>query len=356
MHRKKKLDWHSFRIFLPFIKRYRVWFILSIILSLLDACTGVLTGYMIQRLTDTMLLGGNMSNKVTLILFVILIAAAVGIAYGRIMIVNRFGLSVLRDFRDDAFERLLKMRTSQVEGQTAAILTKFSSDAGIALGFLQNSIPEILKQFIAFSLAFGYLSFLNWKLTIASLATVPITILLITRLSRPISHYAKNEAESKEAMTSVIQDALGGVYIEKAFNLQQWLKNKFDHATNRGLHYSLLRQRRLSYLSPLNGIIGWIPLVTCAVYGGILTFNHELTTGGLFSFIYLLPFLLNPLSSVLDFISELKGASVSAKRIEQLVLQPGEETAEDVAAPSPSSSSAQAAIHLTNVTFGYNDE
>jgi len=211
-------------------------------------------------------------------------------------------------------------------GHSGQVVAKLTSDVNVLQGFFQNSSPQLLYNSVVFILAFGYLCTVNWQLVLISAASVPLTLYLINYLSKPMSKYARREQESMEVVSAVAQDAIAGIDIEKAYNLDELMQKRFNTAVDHGLQNSLKRQKRLSYISPLQSVVRWIPLLSCAVYGGYLTLNNRLTTGSLFAFIYLLQYLVDPINNLQTFISEFRGAAVSMDRIAGLLQQDQEST------------------------------
>lgn len=318
MKPKSKIRWGAFSFLLTLTGRYKGWFILGVAGLLLQAGTEVSLGYTVKSLTDLTLNGQAPWAGAYLWFLPALLGAGVTAKLVIGLCTSRFGIYVSRDLRSLLSRRLVDMRITDLEGQSGRIVSRFTSDMNVVQSFLQNGMPNVLYNGIVFLLVFIYLTALQWKLSLTAVASVPVTMALITRLSRPIGNLARNEQEGRDTISLIAQDAAGGVYIEKAYNLQGWMIQKFNAAADRILRFSLLRQRRTSYLNPIQSILRWIPLLSVAVYGGLLTFQGEMTTGSLFAYIFLLQYLVEPLSNVQDFITEFQSASVSAERIGEL--------------------------------------
>ncbi len=356
MRTKKPIQWGSFRVIAPYAGRYKLWMTISIAASLVSAGTDVLAGYAIQYLTDSTMNGAWLWGSQTILSVFLLVAAAVLAKYYSSFYSGRFGFSLARDVRDAVSSRLEHMRIADLDGQSGRIVTRLTSDVNTVQTFMQDVLPNCLYQTIVFLATFGYLTSLNWKLSVTAVASIPLTIYLVAYLSKPIGSYNKGEQEGKELMAEVAQDATGGIYIEKVYRLQEQLKLRFDVGSDMALKYSVLRQKRYSYLIPLFSVVRWIPLVSCSVYGGFLTFAGELTTGSLLAFIFLLNYLVNPLTMVQSAIGDFYGASVSAQRIgELLAVQVEEEGHSSFRTKTPTETGSDV-IAFDDVFFGYNED
>lgn len=73
----------------------------------------------------------------------------------------------------------------------------------------------------------------------------------------------------------MVQDALGGMQILRAYNLKEILFNKYHHAVNNMLSDSLAIERRRSFLTPLIVLIQLLPYSLCFAYGGYLSIQGQ---------------------------------------------------------------------------------
>lgn len=353
MNRKQKIRWSSFRLVAQFADRYKIWIVVSVIALLMNAAADVIAGFAVKYLTDSTLNGAApWKDSGTILGLVALVTAGVGSRLAIGVFSARFAISVVRDMRSMISRRIELMKLSDLEDQSGRMVSRMTSDMNVVQNFLQNEFTTVLYSMVVFVLAFVYLTIVNWKLSVAAVASVPLTMFLIARFSRPLKKYARNEQEGRDAIASIAQDAAGGVYMEKAYNLQGYMKNKFNQAADRVLHYSLLRQRRTSYLNPIQSILRWIPLLSVAVLGGYLALKGEMTTGGLLAFIVLLNYLVDPLSNIQDFISQVQGAAVSSERISELLLLPGEDTKGQQGAVAAD----ERVVAFEEVSFGYSED
>lgn len=276
----------------------------SVLALMLNAGADVMAGYAVQTITDAAINGRTPWNDKSVIVGIFaLIVVAVGARLVMGELSARFGINVVRDIREKVTKRIEHAKMSELADQSSAIVTRMTSDMNITQHFLQHQFIHLLYSIVVFLFAFTYLATLNWKLALVAVSSVPLTLVLVARFSKPLKDYSRGHQEGNEAMAAVAQDATGGIYVEKAYNLQLYMNDKFNRAADQVLFYSLLKQRRTSYLNPIQSVLRWIPLLSVTFMGGYFAFNGELTAGGLFSFVFLLHYLVNPLTGIQDFIS-----------------------------------------------------
>jgi ABC-type multidrug transport system fused ATPase/permease subunit len=93
-------------------------------------------------------------------------------------------------------------------------------------------------------------------------------------------------------------------------------------------------------------------VLSTAVCGGYLALTGRVTPGGLFAFMYLLHFLIEPLSSGPDLIAALRAATGTAGRIVEVMHRPVERADGQVFEADP----AKPAIRYEDVSFGYGEQ
>lgn len=320
-------NYSIFNIFL-FSKPYIKWCIVGILASIIVAMIDVISADCIKFLTDSTLSGQSILLKDIFFYISILLLIGVPLKYLVSVAWAKFSFYTVRDLKDMLIKKIETTRISWIESNdTGKIITKLTSDINVTQAFLKDTFPKLVHNIIAFIFVFIYLCILNFRLTVLSLAIAPISIFIINLLSRSINKYASNEQESLETVMSISQDAMSGVCIERAYNLNDVLQKKFTNAVNQGLVNSLQRQKITSLTTPFKTVIKWIPLIFCAVYGGYLVYLGDLTTGSLMSFIFLLQYLVEPISEIQEFISDFRGSAVSINRLNELLYIDIEESA-----------------------------
>ncbi len=335
----------------PFIKKHFLWLLLNIFVSLIVAGLDVFSGHYIKIITDSSLKGSLINPyKIALILIIIITIGfisrfLVGISGGV------FSFKLIQDIRNKISSHLSSLTVSYLESRHSGhIVTKLTSDVNILQGFFQTTFPLFLYNAIIFFMTFVYLLFLNWKLTLISVFFIPLSLIIINYLSKPLKKYLKNEQESLDVMAAVAQDSIGGIYIEKSYNLQKIIQDKFNSAVDNVLFNALKRQKRRSYIVPVQSVVKWMPLLACAIYGGFLAFSKQLSTGSLFAFIYLLQYLVDPLTYIENFIVEIRDAKVSVERINDLLSREKEKNGSGKHKILHNSM-----IEFKNVCFNYNE-
>jgi subfamily B ATP-binding cassette protein MsbA/ATP-binding cassette subfamily B protein AbcA/BmrA len=232
------------------------------------------------------------------------------------------------------------------------MVSRLTNDISVVQGFFQNEFSNIVYQPIVFLVTAGYLATLNWLLLLFAVALVPLTMFFINIMSKPLSQYVKNRQEGFGQVNAVAQDTIGGIYMLKAFNLEQALSEKFKVAVHQVRDYELMRQQRLAVMTTLFVVIRQIPVLSTAACGGYLALTGRMTPGSVFAFMYLLHYLVQPLTNGPYLIEQLRAAAGTAERIVEMMHRPVERPGGRVFAADP----AKPAIRYDDVSFSYREQ
>ena len=288
-NQKSELTWATCGQLLSFIKPHWPWVVLSVVAISVSAIIDVLGGYFIKNITDNALNG--QSQEILRTIYLIIVAVFIGIIakYGVKYTSGRFSLYALRDVRKNTTGSVVRMSFSDIEANHSGdMVSRLTNDAAVIQDFFQNSFANFLYQPIAFLATFGYMATLNLKLLLVAVAIIPFTFFVTNLLSRPVGDWVKKRQEGFGRINAVVQDTIGGINMQKAFNLDRVLYDKFKVAVHQVRDNELKRQKRLSIMLTLFITIRQVPVLVTAAYGGYLAINGQMTPGSLFAFLYLL--------------------------------------------------------------------
>lgn len=178
------------RLLLPYISFYKGWIILNLFVSIIIALIQVALGYFIQSLTDYTLKNNISEASEIIIIFAGIAVSGVIFKYLAVKSAGSFSFNVLKDMRNNMALHIEKLKISIIEKEhSGKTVTKLSSDVNILQEFLQEMIPSFLYNICVYSFAFIYLSVLNLKLTLVTVALIPITLFIANKLSKPLGRY-----------------------------------------------------------------------------------------------------------------------------------------------------------------------
>lgn len=229
-------------------------------------------------------------------------------------------MAVVRDLRRQLFEKSIYLPLSYYsEERKGNLLSRMTSDLNeieIAVVF---ALQMIFREPLAIIIHLIILFYWSVELTMFSLILMPVSAFFISRIGKSLKRTSAKGQKQMGQLLSLIEEAIGGVRIIKAFTAEKSILRKFDKENDH--HQKLLtrafRKRELS--SPLNEFLGAVVLIVIVWYGGNIILNKDLNammTGDEFiAFIIVFSQLLRPISGLASGFAQMSKGSASVDRI-----------------------------------------
>ncbi len=320
-------DWVIFKDLIRFIKPYKKWVVLSLICAAVIGFCDIVSVSLITRLIN--IINDSSREAVTRIVILLLGTLLMGVIASFLMPYSsgRAGSYAIRDIRNkivihyDAVE--VSAKDEMHSGDIASRLNNDISKLEALFGNLSNYIytPLIVIATTA------YLLTIQWKLVILSFISIPLALFLSNILSRPMSKYYEDYYGYMGETNSIIQDAITGISILKAYNLQEVFYKRCTEKIDKSLEiYQRKINMRGCLMMPIMFMVYEFPYVVCATYGGYLAFNGRISAGSLIAFMLLQRFIVNPTSQLPNLIMNIRSSLGAGKRLLQLYTLQTEET------------------------------
>lgn len=113
---------------------------------------------------------------------------------------------------------------------------------------------------------------------------MPIGMIITSLMSKPIEKYSADLQEKIAHLNAVGQDAIGGIPIVKAFNMQAVLLKKYMVIMEEVVKRGLRLEKRYAAITPVGVMMLATPIILVIVYGGYLIQQGELNAGGIVLF------------------------------------------------------------------------
>ena len=310
--------WRSvFRLW-NFASPHKNWLALGVLVSVALAALDIAIAFLVKHLTDTALAVQTNQFLGYLILAIAIVLVRMPVTYLNQTVVARLSRYTVRDVQGHLTGHYLQLPYITTEQYpTGDLVSRLDLDAK-RLGGLIASIPGHIYQPLLFIGAATYMFILSWKLLLASIFLIPVSAVLYDILSKPLQHHTKHKLEYLAQGTATAHDALGGITIVKAFQLQRLIGSKYADNIEEVLHLDLHIARLGAYLGVVFMALRFIPQLILPIYGGYLIIQAELSVGGLLACGLLLWRIFGPVEVFLGFIRELRETAPSAERLWEL--------------------------------------
>ena len=273
--------------------------------------------------------------------------------FGRTYTTDSLSQYVAYDLRNSFYDKLQHLSFAYHDREhTGDLMSKATADVEAIRRYVNMGLVRSLEVAIRLIGLVAILAFINWELTLISLAFVPFVVVRSTLvMGRLRTMWLQVQQKMGETVT-ILQENLVGIHVVKAFAAEEYEKRKYDRQAQE-LREEYFQSERLQgvnsawmtlYFTVALGLILW--------YGGWEVIREDLTLGELTMFILFLNQLTFPIRMSAFIINSFSRAISSGSRIfdvldapSPVVERPG---ARDL-------HRADGLVRFENVTFSYED-
>ncbi len=233
-------------------------------------------------------------------------------------------------------EVIFKIREALLEKITRLDIAYFNKKKkGDVISVLSNDVNEVQANVVqSFQIVFkepflilGYfavLFYMSYQLTVITLIALPLSALLISKVTRKLRGIAAKAQAALGQILTVIEETISGARIIKAFNGQQYVRRKFFDINKEQTNLQRNIYYRQELASPISEFLGITVAMIILLIGGWWILNAE-SNFTISSFITYLTFyyqILVPLKSIATAYTGIKKGMASADRIFEVLDAP----------------------------------
>jgi ATP-binding cassette subfamily B multidrug efflux pump len=191
----------------------------------------------------------------------------------------------------------------------------------LLLGF---GILNVINVFLAFASALQVMISVSPKLTLASLANVPILVLLTRTIGKQLYGRTRENQEALGAMSSMVQSNLAGLRVVRGFALDAHEAERFERSNRRYIEASLALARLRGLFGPAVGFASAGGFIVFFWYGAKLLAQRELSSGDFFAFWFALGRLAWPMVALGFAVSIVQRGRAGFDRLAEIFKAPAE--------------------------------
>jgi subfamily B ATP-binding cassette protein MsbA len=245
-------------------------------------------------------------------LFVLRGIASFVSAYAMAYIGNR----VVADLRLEMFDKLLAQPTGfyddaphgDLVATVAYKVTQLTNAATIVLTTLVRDVLSIV-------VLMGWLFYLNWKLTLVTLAITPIALLVFRVAGQRLKHTSREIQKNIGDLTQILYESIGGQKIIKVFDAQGYERRRFAAATQTGRRYAMKETSASEAHGPIVQLLAACALAVIVFIATRQASHDETTVGGFMSFMVAMLLLSAPLRRLSSVMLHLQRGLAAAEVI-----------------------------------------
>jgi ATP-binding cassette subfamily B protein len=261
-------------------------------------------------------------RHLTIIVAIYLVVAAAGWLLQARLIkgLATIGQAVVIALRRDLFDHLTGLSLRYFSQQKAGwIIARLTSDVDAVSDVLSQGMPTLVSNVILLPAAVAALLIADWRLGLIAFVVLPPTLIL-SRWFQHVSHVANVEQRNRiAAVTAQIAESVAGMAVVQAFNRERRFQAEFDALNDANRAQSTYVQKIFSVFFPSIEFLGVLAMATVLYFGSNLYEQGTLTIGTLFTAMYLLQLVFQPLQELSDVYGQLQSAGAAMVKIASIL-------------------------------------
>ncbi|UKB83403.1 ABC transporter ATP-binding protein/permease [Chryseobacterium sp. MEBOG06] len=311
---KKQDTWEIIKRLFFIGMKFRSWFILTLIISIILSIVSTYRPYLTMQVVDndiTKLQDKALMMKHIYILVGLVFAETV-LNFFLVYFSNFISQNVIRDIRERLYAKLIYFRTSffdktpigqlvtRAVGDVETIATVYTDGFLMVFGDILRIVFVLIMMFST-----------NVHLSYITLAILPLMVVITRFFQKRLKKAFGDERTWTANQNSFVQERLAGMSIIQVFNRQEAEFKRFDDI-NITLKSALLRTVFIfSLFFPVVELISSLFIGFILFYGGYIT----ISAGVVIAFIQYISMLIRPLRQIADRFNNIQRGIVGAERV-----------------------------------------
>jgi ABC-type multidrug transport system fused ATPase/permease subunit len=278
---------------MPFVKPYRRWVVISLLLTLAGAFAAQVNPIVLRYTVDTIegLLreGKTASQGLSLLLTIsaILFGKEIintGVRYGQNLFGEKIRINVSSDLSQFAVERILRYRLafySDSDNQTGILQTRIERGAESLTKVVQSTFIDILPLFANAIMALVIMFAANLYVGLTAAAILPVYFLLSYRQASMLKGARRGLRALREQKNNGLHNIINSIVVIKSFVREEYEKEK-QTRLQQDLVNAQLKQRQTNFIfDGLKTFVEQIGVVLIIILTAYLVLDAQMSIGAI---------------------------------------------------------------------------
>ncbi len=233
------------------------------------------------------------------------------------------------------------------------LIVRVTGDIGQLKQVTTTALMPLLASVLIVVFMASLMLWVNWSLALVALATLPLSALSGSRLSRKISRASRDQRKREGAMATTAAESMNAIHVVKTLTLEGTFSESFAGQNKKSLKEGVQIRRLAARLQGIVQMLTGVSTAAVLFYGSVLVMRASLTPGELLVFLSYVKAMFKPIQDFAKYAGRVAKASAASDRIMELFEQEPEVTDAPDAVEAPA---LDGEIEFSEVSFSYGDE
>jgi subfamily B ATP-binding cassette protein MsbA len=257
---------------------------------------------------------------------------------------------LVTDLRREMFAKLLVLPAGHYDEHSAGqLISRLVYEVNNVTDAATSALISVVRESLTALALICYLLYIDWKLTLVTLAIGPVIALTVKTFSKRMRAASKSSLHAMRLISHAIEETISAVRVVKIFGGQSRQEMRFFDATEKFRRAQMREAIPASAVTPITHIAASVAIAVIAFMAlSQSTGEAGASAGGFVSFITAMLLLISPIKQLTTVSTTIQRGLAAAESVFDLLdIAPEDDTGKKKLAH------ANGDIHFVNVSFQY---
>ncbi len=230
----------------------------------------------------------------------------------------RVSLGLVNNLRVNLFDSLLRLPNVYFDRNSSGhMLSRITYNVTMVTGAATDAIKTVVREGLIVTFLFGYLLWMNWKLTLVMVAIMPLIGLMVNSASRKFRRLSRAIQLAMGDVTHVASETIQGYRVVRSFGGEGYESVRFRHAAGENMRKQLRMVRTSATFTPSLQLVTYSAMAVLLFL--VLLLRGDASAGDLVAYVTAAGLLPKPIRQISEVSATIQKGLAGAESIfEQL--------------------------------------
>ncbi|MCD6570787.1 MAG: lipid A export permease/ATP-binding protein MsbA [Deltaproteobacteria bacterium] len=310
-------DIQIYKRLIAYLRPYWIRLVIATILMIIVSGATGLLAFLVKPAMDDIFIAKDISMLYLIPIAVVAIFLIKGLCdYGRYYLMADVGQSIVRDIRDQLYFHIQKLSLAFfIRTPTGVLISRITNDINMVQASVTSAITGLIRESFTMAGLIFVVFYRDWQLALVAMVVFPAVVYPIVKFGHRLKHYSTKSMWVMGNVMTILDEALSGIRIVKAYNMEDYEGARFSEENKRFYRNWMRRLTIRAVSTPLMEFIAGISIAFILWYGGMGVIKGESTPGNFFSFMTALFMLYAPIRKFNELNIVVQEGIAAAKRV-----------------------------------------
>jgi subfamily B ATP-binding cassette protein MsbA len=259
----------------------------------------------------------------------------------------RVSLGLVHDLRVELFNKLLVLPNRYFDTHNSGhLISRITFNVTMVTGAATDAIKVVIREGLTVIFLFGYLVWMNWKLTLVMLAILPVIAIMVSSASKKFRKQSKKIQVAMGDVTHVASETIQGYRVVRSFGGEAYERQRFADSSQSNTDKQLRMNKTSAVYTPMLQLVIYTAMASLMFL--VLLLRGDASPGELVAYITAAGLLPKPIRQLSEVSSTIQKGVAGAESIFEQLDEPAEVDQGTVERERVSGE-----LHVRNLSFTY---